>query len=346
VDNTFKNFCNNLEGLLAAHESNQDPEEDLLVRQRKQLRNLIDLEAQFRDALVKHRWGVNVYRDFVTYIVEKRANILAARPFFRERSKVFTAHISKALKERNDKALYRFRINWSFVEWVVASRRWREGSKILDLANQISKQRIEIVEQNLPLAISQARQFWNATPPSHLSFMDIVQIQSQGMLLAVDKFVPPNDKRMSEKDSLARYRTFRAVAIGIMTRDRVNAYSETLLHFYPKDRLRMYAANKLLRRTSGEVDYEVLSENVNKNLQDAKVTTTPIEIQDLLAAGSTVSADYSPDPEGESVADSFADPTDTQENIETDQALGLMINKIAELDLLEQKLLRLKGIRS
>lgn len=225
MDNTFKNFCSNLEGLLAAHEASQDPEEELLPRQRKQLRNLINLEAQFRDALIRHRWGLNVYRDFVTYIVETRANILAARPFFRERSKVFTASISPALKERNDKTLYKYRINWSFVEWVVKARKWRPGSPILALANQIRKQRIEIVEQNLPLAISQARQFWNATPPSHLSYMDIVQIQCQGMLLAVDKFVPPNDKRMSEKESLARYRTFRAVAIGIMTRDRVNAYS-------------------------------------------------------------------------------------------------------------------------
>ncbi len=346
MDNTFKNFCSNLEGLLAAHEASQDPEEELLPRQRKQLRNLIDLEAQFRDALIRHRWGLNVYRDFVTYIVETRANILAARPFFRERSKVFTASISPALKERNDKTLYKYRINWSFVEWVVKARKWRPGSPILALANQIRKQRIEIVEQNLPLAISQARQFWNATPPSHLSYMDIVQIQCQGMLLAVDKFVPPNDKRMSERESLARYRTFRAVAIGIMTRDRVNAYSETLLHFYPKDRLRMYAANKLLRRKTGEVDYGELADNVNKHLQDAKVTTTSNEIQDLLAAGSTVSADYSPDPEGESVADSYADTTNTEENLEMDQAIGAMVDKISGLDLLEQKLLRLKGIRT
>ena len=126
----------------------------------------------------------------------------------------------------------------------------------------------------------------------------------------------------------------------------VTSNSETLLHFYPKDRLRMYAANKLLRRKTGEVDYGELAENVNKHLQDAKVTTTSNEIQDLLAAGSTVSADYSPDPEGESVADSYADTTNTEEVLETDQAIGAMVEKIWGLDLLEQKLLRLKGIRT
>lgn len=343
MDTAFKNFCNNLESLLAVHEARQDPEEDLLFRQRRQIRELVRLETEFRETLIRHRWGPGIYREFVDYIVHERANILAARPFFRERSKIFTAHISKALKNRNDKALYRFRFNWSFVRWAMGRRKWRPGSRISILADQIAKARIEIVEQNLPLAISQARQFWAATPKSHLSYMDIVQIQSQGMLLAVDKFVPPADKRMSEKESLARFRTFRAVVIGIMTRDRVNAYSETLVHFYPGDRLKLYAAHKLLRRESGEVDYDGLADKVNEVLEDE--ATSASEIQDLLAASSTVSADFSPVPDGETIAETYADSNDIGESIETRQSIDLMVRKIAELDILEQKLLRLKGIK-
>lgn len=343
MDTAFKNFCNNLESLLAKHESAQDPEEDLLFRQRRQIRELVRLETEFRETLIRHRWGPNLYKEFVNYIVNERANILAARPFFRERSTVFTAHISRALKNRNDKALYKYRFNWSFVRWVMSRRKWRPGSPISILAERIAKARIEIVEQNLPLAISQARQFWSVTPKSHLSYMDIVQIQCQGMLLAVDKFVPPADKRMSEKESLARFRTFRAVVIGIMTRDRVNAYSETLVHFYPGDRLKLYAAHKALRRETGEVDYEGLADRVNEVLEDE--VTSASEIQDLLAASSIVSADYSPDPEGETVAESYADPTDVDDNVEKKQGISLMLQKINDLDILEQKLLRLKGIK-
>lgn len=334
---------------MAEHEARHDPEEDLLVRQRNQLRNLISLESEFRDALIRHPWGRNVYKDFVKYIVEQRRNILAARPYFRERSGIFTKHISKALKERNDKALYRFRFNWSFVEWVLQARKWNQGSKIATLANSIAKQRMEILEQNLPLAISQARMFWNSTPKSHLSYMDIVQIQCQGLLLAIDKFVPPNDRKMSDRVSLAKYRVFRAVAIGIMTRDRVNAYSETLIHFYPKDRLKMYQANKLLRRQAGDVDYEKLAESVNKQLDDDKVTTNASEIQDLLAAGSTVSADYTADPEGSTVLDLHSDDPDLRHDtsLEKNQALEAMYGAImTSLDFRERKILRMKGIKA
>jgi DNA-directed RNA polymerase specialized sigma subunit len=349
MDNHFKKFCESLEGVLARHEADTDPDEELLFRQRKQLRNLIDLETEFREALIKHRWGRNVYKDFVQYIVATRRNILAARPFFRERHTVFTKYISKALKKQNDQGLYRFRFNWTFINWVMHSREWYPGSEISQLADKISKQRTEILEQNLPLAISQARMFWNATPKSHLSYMDIVQIQCQGLLLAIDKFVPPNDKHMSEKMSLAKYRTFRAVAIGIMTRDRVNNYSETLVHFFPKDRLKMYQANKILRRRTGDINYDEVAAQVTKNLDDATITTTGIEIQSLLAAGSTVSADYSSDEDGESVIyDTHPDDIQGRPDViyENQQALESVQNAMVGLDLIEKKLLWMKGIKT
>lgn len=232
MDPTYKTFCENLELCLSGHEDGMPADEDLLVRQRNQIRNLVRLETEFRDAVLASRWGEDVYRDFVTYILHTKRNILAARPFFRERHTVFTRFISKAFKEGNHKPLLRFRFNWSFIAWALNSRPWPKNSKVVKIANAVNKQRMDILEQNLPLAISQARIFWGKVPRSHLSYMDIVQIQAQGLLLAVDKFVPPNDARLSEKQSLARYRSFRAVAIGIMRRDRVNHYcldSEVIL---------------------------------------------------------------------------------------------------------------------
>lgn len=346
TDSHFRKFCNDLEGVLNKHAAAPDAGVELLVRQRDQLRKLISLETEFREALIKHTWGANVYKDFVNYITTIRRNILAARPYFRERHGQFTRYISKALQNRNAVGLYKFRFNWSFVEWVLKARRWNKGSPIVLLANEIRKQRAAILEQNLPLAISQARIFWGNTPKSHLSYMDIVQIQCQGLLLAIDKFVPPNDARMSDKLSLARYRIFRAVAIGIMTRDRVNAYSETLVHFYPKDRMKIYRANKAMRRLFGDVDHEALAAQVNSDLAEAKVQTTPEEIQSLVAACSTVSADYSPDPDGETVLDQqMANEENRPDTLfEEKQALSAMHGAVAELDLLDKKVLRLRGI--
>jgi DNA-directed RNA polymerase specialized sigma subunit len=352
MDLNFKHFCDNLEIVLDKHQENIDPDEDLLVRQRKQIKRLVLLEKQFRLTLVKHGWGPGVYKDFVKHVVDDCRNVLSARPFFRERHEVFSAEISKALKNRREKQLYKFRINWTFVEWVMKSRKWRPGSEITKIAEEIAKARQELLEQNLPLAISQAGIFWRSTPKSHLSWMDIVQIQCQGLLLAIDKFVPPDDKKMSDKQSLARYRIFRAVAIGIMRRDRVNAYSETLIHFYPKDKLKIYQANKLLRRTpEGGVNYEKMAETISNNLAEQKINTNAEEIQSLLAAAGTVSIDFQvtnseTQEEGDSMLDSIAADVETsvEEDLEHEQAVREMYKGIGELSLLEKKLLKLKGI--
>jgi hypothetical protein len=217
MDTAYRAFCNRLEVLLDHHDSKIDPSEDLLIRQRRQLMNLMSLETEYRNSL-----PIEVFEDFITYITVERRNILAARPFFRERSDTFVAYLSDAFKTHNANTIRQFHLNWSFIEWATRTHPTPDRKK---LARQISKQRTEILEQNLPFAISQARQFWKATPRSHPSFMDILQIQCQGLLLATDKFVGPDESTMSHKDAMHAWKSFRAVAIGIMRRDRVNHYS-------------------------------------------------------------------------------------------------------------------------
>jgi len=344
----YRLFAANLERVLSSYE---EPEGTLLEKQRDQFRNLIDLETQFRQALITHPWGPGVYKDFVQYIcVERRGHggILAARPFFRERSSVFTASISPALKARNDKALYGFRFNYMFIDFVLRSRKWNKGSKIIQLADAIKKQRKELLEQNLPLAISQARKFWGCTPRSHLSYMDLIEIHCLGLVLAIDKFMPANDRKMTDQQSLNAYRKFRAMAIGIMIRDRLNAYNETSLHFFPPDRTKLYAVHKVLRRQVQNMTTEMLAEAVNTRLVDTGLRTTPDEISSLLAAGSVSSADYKADPESDSILDTAPGDIDTRPDVEVEsrQALAGMRAAAGELVLREQKLLKLKGIRS
>ena len=324
----------------------------MLKHQRNQLRSLVSLETELRELLISHPWGPGIYKDFVKFICEKKKNILAARPYFRERQSVFTAHISQALAKRQFQGLYRFRFNWSFIEFVVRGRKWPAGGKVVALVTKIAGIRRDLLEQNLPLAISQARAFWGHTPKSHLSYMDIVQIQCQGLLLAIDKFVPPrNVDKFSERRSLEAYRKFRAVAIGIMTRDRVNEYSATLMHFFPKDRAKMYAANKLLRRTSGSPDWEGLADAVNQRLDDPACRTTGDELSALLAAGSTVSGDSKSrsesGEEGETSIEAYydVDALRFDEVIEKEQSIQAVRNVGRRLDLRSRKLLKMKGIK-
>jgi DNA-directed RNA polymerase specialized sigma subunit len=341
----YRFFAANLEKVLEGYEA---PEGTLLEKQRDQFRNLIDLETQFRQALISHPWGPKVYKDFVYYICVERRSILAARPFFRERQTTFTASISPALKARNDKALYQFRFNYMFINYVLKIRKWNPGSKIILLANAIKKQRKELLEQNLPLAISQARQFWGCTPKSHLTYMDLIEIHCLGLILAIDKFTPVNDKKMTDKQSLEAYRRFRSMAIGIMIRDRLNSYNDTLLHYFPKDRTRRYAAHKVLRQQVEGMTQEMLAEAVNLRLKDTGITTTPEEIGGLLASGSIGSADYRADPDGDSILESEPGDLDKGPDIEVENREALEGMKAAAegLVLREKKLLRLKGVRS
>lgn len=348
----FRVFAGQLEAILDVHEKAEDPDEELLVRQRRQLKRLIGLEIEFRDSLYKHPWGANVYRDFFVFILDTKKNLLAARPYFRERHEIFKAGISRFFRKRDIEGFRSYRLNWSFVEWVLRSRRWPVGSKIRVLAKSIADQRQEILEQNLPLALSQARMFWNNTPQSHLSYMDIVQLQAQGLLLAADKFVPPDDSKMSERQSLAAYKNFRAVAIGIMTRDRVNAYSETLIHFYPKDRAKIYRALKALRRTFGEVDFDALASQITDELKTSGIKTDGNEIRDLLAAVSSplntpFDSGTEATPASSPVVDTFAGPEALRPDSQFEDAenRSVLRNTISVLRTKEQKLLKLKGVR-
>lgn len=342
-DDGFKLFTSGLETLLANQPSYSDDE--LIRHQRDQIRRLVALETQFRKTLISHRYGPKTYIDFVNMICVEKGNILSARPYFRERQEVFTKYISTALKKASGPGLYKYKVNWTFISWVMKYRKWGKSSKLPDLAQEIYNVRKALLEENLPLSISQARGFYASTPRSHLSFMDVVQIQCQGLLLAIDKFCPPNEKNLTDAESLEAFRGFRAVAIGIMRRDRVNDYSATLMHFYPRDRQKIYSANKMLRRFVDEVDHNIIANEINRNANEGEHTNAE-EIADLLATASTVSADYSAEPDGESVVDMAVGDTSLRPDIrvESDELHSKLLFSVGELSVFEKKLLKLKGV--
>ena len=210
-DNHFRDFAKVLEGAIA--EYGALTEETLLERQCHQMEKLAALEDEFRLTLVGSRYGDEIYKAFISFVCDEKKNILYARPFFRERQVVFTTQIGGALKTRSVECLQKFHINYQFVSFVLAQRRWLKRSKVVRLASQISELRNALAIINMPLAISRARIFWSRTPKSQLSYMDLVQICSIGLLSAIDKFVLPFS------------RVFRSVIIGRCVGDMIESYS-------------------------------------------------------------------------------------------------------------------------
>jgi len=336
-DSHFKTFACDL--ARAIEQYGDLSEETLIKRQRRQMETLVELEVQFREALVERPSGVEVFKAFVSYICDERKNILAARPFFRERQPVFTEHISKALKARSHELLYGFHFNFQFVQFAV--QRYKDlvaDPYLIGIAGQIANLRTELVEMNMPLAISRARIFWSRTPKSQLSYMDLVQIACEGLISAIDKFCLPFSP------------VFRAVAIGRITGNFIEQYSETLVHFFPVDKRKIYRANKLMSRFAAEhVDFAALAEEINKDVDEVHKTNAS-EIADLLAAASCVSADGAgvtgSDSDGDiPTVNRFAAPVTCQPDTQYEhrEAMAKLEEAIDMLPLIERKLIRLKG---
>lgn len=333
----FRVFAESLERLVEQYGGIE--EITLVERQKAQLERLVELEKEFRETLVKHPWGPGVYRAFLYKILRDERNILAARPYFRERQDVFTNRIAKALKRENEKTLYKFHFNYRFVQFVVNQRKWPKTGKIVKLAQAISDQRLEIVEMNLPLAISRARIFWSRTPKSHLTYMDLIQIATEGLMSAVDKFCLPYS------------RVFRSVAIGRMVGNLIEGYSDTLVHFYPQDKRKIYRANKLMHKYGDldNVDFEGLAQEINDKFQDGH-TTNGSEVHGLLSAASCVSADSAHEVEqdghGNLLEYYAADEANRPDNIvESTNLKEVLVRAYSRLTIMERKLLVMKGIK-
>lgn len=338
-DPHFRYFRTALER--AIEEFKDHDQEAFLVRQKRQVETLVFLEKQFKRTLVAHRFGGAVYQAFIAHICDQRRNILDARPFFRERQNIFTLRISSALRKRNVRRLQRFAFNYRFVRFALQARKWHPGSTLVKLGDQIRKAREELITVNMPLAVSRARIFYSRTPKAHLSYMDLIQIAAEGLMSGIDKFVPPYSK------------AFRSVAIGRMTGNFIEHYSETAIHFYPVDKRKIYRANKLVGRAIDQfLDFDVLSSKVNEGVEEEAHRTTPAEIADLLAAASIVSTDAVVVGGGEEedaprVADRFAAPAECQPDVQVEKAEAL--HSLAEalpcLTIFERKLLRLRGVQ-
>jgi hypothetical protein len=318
--------------------------EEFIENQRKQVDGLADLELAFIQALRDCNRLKEAFDCFYDYIINERKNLLVARPFFRERATKFSKGIMASIKERQYEETAKYHLNFHFVDLVVKKVDFSQNEEVLNIHKKIVQLRKDLVLMNIPLIISRARIFYSRTPRSHLSFMDLVQIGMGGLLAGIDKYAGKYE------------RIWRGVVIGRCTGDLISHYSHTSLHFYPEDRKRLYRANKYLARVAKEEvdDVEMLRqinfESEKKAGKNNGKKANVDDIRNLLQAASLVSVDIRPSVDDEQECDDnisrIAGPDESRPDcaFELDEGMQLMVKTIKTLPLIDQKILRLKGI--
>jgi hypothetical protein len=128
----------------------------------------------------------------------------------------------------------------------------------------------------------------------------------------------------------------------------VTSNSETILHFYPEDRKRLYRANKYLaRHPKDDINEEEMLGLINTDCEKKADTDT---MRNLLQAAGVVSVDTRPPVDDEKMGSDnisrIAAPDESRPDcaFEIDESMQLMFGNIRKLSLTDQKLLRLKGI--
>lgn len=307
--------------------------------QKEQFEELVAAERLFHGTVLGCRISTEIYKRFIQLIRITNKNILSARPYFRESSETFSGKITPALKEKNPEGLKEFNINFHFVKFCKDNWIGIWSKKLESIYKRVELARSKIIENNMPLAINRAKIFYRKTPKGHLSFNDMIEASSMGLCAAVDKYTGPYLKN------------FCGVIIGRSTGNLIDIYSETVMHFYPSDRRVLYRANSI-RGRQGITDIAELTKAVNDSfavdLKEGKTAPKPVTVTDLsylMSAASLVSADSNDGEEGFGVYSYTPDSAEGAEVIlGRKQQLSQMARLARKLPLINQKVLRLKGI--
>lgn len=331
----------------AAIERNKDSANDGLNSteiQKKQVEDLLDAEIKFRETILKYRQSTEIYKKFLQKICIVNKNILSARPYFRETAVSFSKKITPAIKANDIDTLKTFDINYQFIKFIRDNWLGPFPKRAEQLYERVHKARTVLIEDNMPLAINRAKLFYRKTPKSHLTLMDMIGICGMGLAAGIDKWCG------------AYTPVFRSVCIGRMVGNLIDAYSETMLHFYPSDKRILYKAHTIRGRRDIE-DIHALTEAVNQSFKDdekegksiPKGEVTVSELSYLMSAASTVSADNTVtvnDGEEFGVYDYTPDETQDIETQYTEmESTAQMLSLASKLPLMHRKVLKLKGIK-
>lgn len=315
--------------------------------QQDQIKRLLELECQFRNYICRYSRGMDVYKLFIEQFLPGKNNILKAQSYFREKSNVFRKYISIAIKEQNPYKLMEFNVNYQFIKFIVDN--WDQDGSVLPIRaqnyyNDLVKLRNTLIENNLPLAINRAKIFYKKTPRSHLGLLDLIDICVYGLIVGVDKFVGN------------QYNNWAGVAIGRMVGFMIEEYSKSFIKLYPSEKKILYRANALKYRLN-ITDIQELTDAVNESFEIDKeegkaapnYKITEVQIRTLMNSSNYTSAnttvnDGEEDDNGGSIYDYTADSESLEEQIEKKDILNKILTISQDLNMIEKKIIKLKGI--
>lgn len=323
-----------LEQAKAMLPTNEFKRKDYTAYQKAQVENMIQGEKDFLRMIWERPDAKQIWEP-IFKLVENHGAPIAARLFYRERAEFFKTDVGPALLSRNFEKLNTYLINYQFIRFVLKTSNIPQTDPLFAKAEQVRKLREELIIRNLMLAVSRARIFKSGKPQKHLRYMDLVQMCNEGLVIGIDKFTPP-------------YTTvFRSTLIGRMVGLLIKDYSQTLLHFQPGDKRRIYRAN--LARKDPSLSMEEVTKMVNDQIPE-QFKTNPSELNELLQAVShcslsTRTYDMGPEEDGEP-GDKHAAPEDSQpdKKFEKEELHHVLHSKIKELSTFERKFLKMKGI--
>jgi hypothetical protein len=308
--------------------------------QKKQINRLLAAEKAF----IKSIWSYpkicsEIYKKFIIHIVVVNRSVLTAQPFFRENSNVFHTEISPALKEGKFKKLKNFAVNFKFIKFIKDNWPGKLPDKAMKYYLEAEKARRILIENNMPLAVNRAKMFYKKAPQSHLDLNDVIGIAAIGLISGIDKWSAHVDYSS----------VFVSLCIGNMTGYMIENQSETLMHFFPSDKTIMYRANTFKHRY-GIDDPNILCTLVNESFADNK-NYKPIqvwELEELFSAASPNSGDVPANDENAKTTffDAYiSDKNDLESSLEMKDFLSQLSKYAKQLDILDQKILKLKGVK-
>jgi DNA-directed RNA polymerase specialized sigma subunit len=328
---TFFNFISELNKiLLENHEIDGRSQKTLL-------NELFSLEKQFRDLLLSDKkYGTLVYKRFVDYMNTIKKNetnkyLLISRIYFREKQSR-SKQIYNAIVNNKPEILYKFRINYRFIDWALKNYKGPKVKALRNIYNEIVQIRHTLVNNNLPLALNRAKIFWTqAVKPQHrhkdLDYMDFVQASAEGLLIAIDKFVPPYKK------------VFVSTAIARMNNNMDEILNDYIVHIPQMEKRILKRAVKAQQKTNSDLT----SQKVLKYVSESFENVSSEKIQKIQAAAHRdVRSNYDPENEEVNIFDKISTNDEPEENFLSYELEKLLYNNIEKLDVIMRKVLSLK----
>lgn len=289
-----------------------------------------------------------IYKEFSDKVTIEMGNILRAKPYFRAKEKLFNSEISKIFKKQDHLSLKGYDGNYLLISFLV-ERLNHHKPKIKDqtilkkiqiinsLFDSYCDLRSKLIESNLALVVNRAIQFFNKTSSNSITVIDFINIATQGLSIAVDKYVGEYTK------------VFRSVCIGAMTRMMIENNTASLTKLPSGDKRILYRVN-IYRFRKGVTDIEELTRQINESYKKDKsegkiVPKLPILKEKILSLIESVDNQEKENIGKEDIGtDSESCYYDMESEIEKNDLKKSLISACKSLSIMESKVLRLKGV--